>query len=78
MQLHSILTSNGLSGTINAKQHDFSKSFTSFDQFISDSDLNTVVIATKHNSHADMVESCLSYGKNVWVEKPLAPHLNST
>lgn len=71
-QLHSIVTSNGLSGTISARENNFSKSLTNFNEFISDKDLNTVIIATKHNSHADMVEKCLNLKKNVWVEKPLA------
>lgn len=71
-QLHSILTTNGLTGTTNAKKNGFSKSYTNYDSFISDDSLNTVVVATKHNSHAGLVQKCLEVGKNVWVEKPLA------
>ena len=35
-------------------------------------DINTVFIATPHNSHANYVIEALSAGKNVFVEKPLA------
>lgn len=34
-------------------------------------DVNTVFIATRHDSHADYVLKCLNAGKNVFVEKPL-------
>ena len=33
--------------------------------------INTVFIATRHNSHAEYVKSALRAGKNVFVEKPL-------
>ena len=39
---------------------------------INNKDINTVAIATRHNSHAYFVERVLSAGKNVFVEKPLA------
>jgi len=34
-------------------------------------DINTVFIATRHNSHAGYVKSALTAGKHVFVEKPL-------
>jgi polar amino acid transport system substrate-binding protein len=39
---------------------------------ISDPDVNLVVIATRHASHADLVRQALAAGKHVFVEKPLA------
>lgn len=41
-------------------------------QEISDSEsIDTVFIATRHDSHYDLVKSCLLHNKNVYVEKPL-------
>lgn len=34
-------------------------------------EIGTVVVATRHDSHADLVVSALTAGKNVFVEKPL-------
>ncbi len=34
-------------------------------------EINTVFIATQHNTHAEYVLKALKAGKNVWVEKPL-------
>ena len=36
-----------------------------------DPSCNTVVIATRHDSHARLVQQALSAGKHVFVEKPL-------
>ncbi len=34
-------------------------------------EINTIFIATQHNTHAEYVLKALEAGKNVWVEKPL-------
>jgi polar amino acid transport system substrate-binding protein len=39
---------------------------------IADSDVDAVVIATRHGSHAELVLQALAAGKHVFVEKPLA------
>lgn len=39
---------------------------------LSDENINTVIIATRHNLHAAYVIKALEKGKNVYVEKPLA------
>jgi len=41
-------------------------------EIMNDSDVNTVVIATQHNTHAELVVQALMAGKKVFVEKPLA------
>ena len=38
---------------------------------IADKDINTVFIATRHNTHGELVLRALEAGKNVYVEKPL-------
>jgi predicted dehydrogenase len=39
---------------------------------LEDSNINTVVILTRHNSHARLAAAALRAGKHVFVEKPLA------
>jgi len=41
------------------------------DEILKNEEINTIFIATQHNSHADYVIKALKAGKNVWVEKPL-------
>jgi predicted dehydrogenase/threonine dehydrogenase-like Zn-dependent dehydrogenase len=38
---------------------------------MADKDINTVFIATRHNSHGELAVTALNAGKNVYVEKPL-------
>ena len=38
--------------------------------------VNTVVIATRHDSHASLVSKALAAGRHVFVEKPLAIRLD--
>jgi len=40
-------------------------------EIISDSKINTIVIATRHDSHAKFVLEALEKNKNIYVEKPL-------
>lgn len=42
------------------------------DALFEDDDIDTIVIATRHDSHATLVTEALDAGKNVFVEKPLA------
>ncbi|RSC81566.1 bi-domain-containing oxidoreductase [Acinetobacter haemolyticus] len=71
-QLHTIVTSGGINGVIHGEKTGFSEASTDIDGLLNNKDINTVAIATRHNSHAYFVEKVLSAGKNVFVEKPLA------
>jgi predicted dehydrogenase/threonine dehydrogenase-like Zn-dependent dehydrogenase len=44
----------------------------SYDDILSDARIDLVVVATRHNEHADQVIKALRAGKHVFVEKPLA------
>ncbi|MFK8985266.1 bi-domain-containing oxidoreductase [Acinetobacter seifertii] len=71
-QLHTIVTSGGINGVIHGEKTGFAEASTDLDSLLNNKDINTVAIATRHNSHAYFVEKVLSAGKNVFVEKPLA------
>ncbi|MFS1984181.1 bi-domain-containing oxidoreductase [Vibrio breoganii] len=71
-QLHTIATSGGISGVTHGEKAGFAKTTTDTSEMISDPEINTVAIVTRHNSHAHFVSEALNAGKNVFVEKPLA------
>ncbi len=70
-KLKTIVSSKGVSGTQNGKKFGFAVSSTDSSAPFEDSEIDTIVIATRHNSHASMVCQGLEAGKNVYVEKPL-------
>jgi predicted dehydrogenase len=51
---------------------------TSFDEALSDSSINLVVIATPIHTHYELAKKALVAGKNVFVEKPLADNVSHT
>jgi len=63
--------SGGVSGVHFGKKHGFSETTTDSATIFSDDDINTVVVATRHDSHAGFVLDALQAGKHVFVEKPL-------
>jgi threonine dehydrogenase-like Zn-dependent dehydrogenase len=74
VRFKSLATSGGLSGVHNGTKYGFAETTTDVERLIADSDINTIVIATQHNTHARFVCQALEAGKHVFVEKPLALH----
>ncbi len=72
VQLYSIASTNGISSTSLAKKYNFAFSTTNHQSILEDSNVNLVMITTRHNSHAQLVCECLLQKKHVFVEKPLA------
>jgi predicted dehydrogenase len=71
-QLHTIVTTSGLNGVHYGKKFGFGKASTSTEELFSQKEINTAVIATRHDSHASLVSQALRTGRHVYVEKPLA------
>lgn len=71
-QLHTLITSGGVSAVQQGIKHGFSKASTDLEAVLAEEAVNTVVIATQHNQHASQVIAALNAGKHVFVEKPLA------
>ena len=65
-------SSSGLSGTLLAKKFDIQYSTTNNDDILNDSEIDGVIITTRHDAHARMCIAALKAGKHVFVEKPLA------
>lgn len=70
--LQTIVSANGLSGTLLAKKHGIAHSSTNYQDVLTDPAIDLCVITTRHNSHASLVIEALQAGKHVFVEKPLA------
>ena len=71
-QLKMIASSGGASSTQLAKKHGISQSTTDYKEILNDEEVDTVIITTRHGSHAKLVVESLNAGKNTFVEKPLA------
>jgi predicted dehydrogenase/threonine dehydrogenase-like Zn-dependent dehydrogenase len=67
-----IATATGINAQDKAKKFGFKYATTDYKEMLSDTEINTVLIATRHNQHARMVIDALDKKKNVYVEKPLA------
>lgn len=71
-ELHTLVSQNGASSTHLAKQFGFRSASTDTHAVLASADTNTVVITTRHDSHAQLTLGALHAGKHVYVEKPLA------
>lgn len=71
VRFRSIASSSGVSGTHLGRKFGFASSTTDMETIFADPEINTVVITTRHNSHAALVGKGLRAGKHVFVEKPL-------
>lgn len=70
--LDSIVSSQGISGTLIAKKIGFSHAVTDETLIYQSKDIDAVVIATRHNLHAQQTIQSLQANKHLFVEKPLA------
>jgi predicted dehydrogenase/threonine dehydrogenase-like Zn-dependent dehydrogenase len=70
-ELVGVCTATGMSAAETAKKHDFAYATTDPRKLLDDPRINTVFIATRHDSHAEFACEALRAGKHVFVEKPL-------
>ena len=71
-QLHTLVSPGGTKAYHEGKKHGFKFMATDHNDVLKNDEINAVVIATPHSSHARLVMDCLKAGKHVFVEKPLA------
>jgi len=72
VDLVSVASSGGLSAAHAGRKFGFAEATTDVDAMLARDDIDTAVIATRHDSHARLVCQALREGKHVFVEKPLA------
>ena len=69
--LCTVVSSGGVSAAHHGRKHGFASVSTDDAAAIADRAVNTVVVATRHDSHARQVLAALQAGKHVFCEKPL-------
>jgi predicted dehydrogenase/threonine dehydrogenase-like Zn-dependent dehydrogenase len=74
-RLKTVASNGGVSGLHAGRKFGFETTTTDTASVLADADVNTVVITTRHDSHARLVCDALRAGKHVFVEKPLALHI---
>lgn len=69
--LHSVVSSGGVSAVHFGKKYGFAEAATEASAILDNPEIDTVVIATRHDAHAGQVLAALRAGKHVFCEKPL-------
>lgn len=67
----SIASIGGVNGVHVGKRFGFEQTTTDANTIIEDEEINSVIITTRHDTHATYVEQAMKAGKHVFVEKPL-------
>jgi predicted dehydrogenase len=71
-----VTSASGISARRAAERHHFEKALSRAFPVIDDPAVGVVVIATPHNTHAELATLALKDGRHVWCEKPLALSLD--
>jgi predicted dehydrogenase/threonine dehydrogenase-like Zn-dependent dehydrogenase len=71
-EIRAVCSRTGHNAKSAAKQFQSGYATTDYGQILADSDVDAVLIATRHNLHAEMALQALKAGKHVLVEKPFA------
>lgn len=71
-QFVTVASAGGRSARSFADRHGFAGAVAGADAVLDDDDIDVVVIATPHATHAELAARALERGRNVWCEKPIA------
>jgi predicted dehydrogenase/threonine dehydrogenase-like Zn-dependent dehydrogenase len=71
-QLRTVASSGGVSAAVVGEAQGFERATTEAASLLADAAIDTVIVATRHDSHASWGARALEAGKHVFVEKPLA------
>ncbi|WP_254822976.1 bi-domain-containing oxidoreductase [Haloglomus halophilum] len=72
LNLHAVCSGTGVSASEVADEHDCSYSTSDYSDITVDDDIDIVVVATRHDLHAEVATAALKNDRDVHVEKPLA------
>ena len=68
---HTLAATSGSGPAYVGRKFSFRQATTDISALLADPSCNSVVIATRHDSHSALVQQALAAGKHVFVEKPL-------
>jgi polar amino acid transport system substrate-binding protein len=68
----SIATASGVTARDVGERYGFARFASGADEVLTDADVNLVVVATRHDTHAELARRALERDLDVFVEKPLA------
>ena len=71
-EFNSIATASGVTARAVGERFGFRFCVSGADEVLADDGVNLIVIATRHDSHAELARRALERGRHVFVEKPLA------
>ncbi len=72
VELVAVATTTSLSAQNASRKFGFQTATTDYKEILENDDIDAVIIATRHSSHAHLVAEALRNGKATYVEKPLA------
>jgi len=75
VRLKSIVSNKGVTGLSVGRKFGFENTTTDPQSLLDDNEIDTIVVATRHDSHSQLVIDCLNSNKNIFVEKPLCINL---
>lgn len=70
-KLHTLVSNMGVSSVHYGRRFGFAKASTDNEEVFRDTDADTIVVSTRHDSHARYVVRALQAGRHVFVEKPI-------
>ena len=70
--LHTLASSGGVSAAVVGKREGFRRATTDPDTLLGNELIDTILVTTRHDTHASWTRRALEAGKHVFVEKPLA------
>jgi predicted dehydrogenase/threonine dehydrogenase-like Zn-dependent dehydrogenase len=72
VEITACCSQSGLSAVALSKKIDGLRMFGEADALLADPGVNSVIIATRHDSHAELATKAMMAEKHVWLEKPIA------
>ncbi len=70
--LRAVHSNSGARGKSYAMRFNANYTTSDYEQILNDENIDTVIIATRHNQHAQQAVDALNAGKHVFIEKPMA------
>lgn len=70
--IYAIMSRTGTNAKVIAEQYGAKYATTNYNEILNDSEVDMVLICTRHNLHGDMSIEAMRKGKAVFVEKPMA------